>query len=121
MGLATGIVSNCYWATSVEDAVEWLRPLAEIRVDDVSLSSDLFHGSEMMTPEARNAVAAARSLNLSEGVLAIKVPDGCSAYPVKEKGEPIEGGAVRFRGRAGPETGRGSSTPSVEHVHRVPG
>ena len=100
LGFMTGIVSNCYWATSAEDAVEWLRPLAEIGVDNVSLSSDLFHGSEMMTAEARNAVAAARALNLSEGVMAIEVPDGCTPYAAKEKGEPIEGGAVRFRGRA---------------------
>ena len=53
MGFKTGIVSNCYWATSVEDAVEWLRPLAEIGIDNVSLSSDLFHGEAMMTQASR--------------------------------------------------------------------
>lgn len=100
MGFKTGIVSNCYWATSVEDAVEWLRPLAEIGIDNVSLSSDLFHGEAMMTQAARNAVAGAKTLNLSEGVMSIEIPEGCSSYPTKEKGEPIEGGQVRFRGRA---------------------
>ncbi len=99
-GFNTGIVSNCYWATTTEDAIEWLRPLAEIGIDMAAFSSDLFHGSEMMTPEARHAVAAAQALELSEGVMAIEVPEGCDAYPTKDKGEPIEGGAVRFRGRA---------------------
>ena len=34
-GLRTGVVTNCYWATSVEDAVQWLRPIAELGVDVV--------------------------------------------------------------------------------------
>ena len=57
-GYKVGIVTNAYWATSQEDAEEWLRPIAEIGIDDLSLSSDLYHGSRMETPEAvcgRNA------------------------------------------------------------------
>ncbi len=100
MGFQTGIVSNCYWATSVEDAVEWLRPIAEIGVADLSLSSDLFHGDAMMTTEARHAIQAAQQLGLSESVLTIEPPVGCAAYTDKAKGEPITGGQVRFRGRA---------------------
>ena len=95
-----GIVSNCYWATSAEDAVEWLRPIAEIGLDDLSLSSDLFHGEAMMTQAAQNAVAAARELGLSEGVIHIEAPEGCATYAQVGKGEPITGGSVRFRGRA---------------------
>jgi hypothetical protein len=100
MGFSVGVVTNCYWATSAEDAVHWLRPLAEVGLDDLGLSSDLFHGEAMLTETARNAVAGAQALNLPQGVMSIEVPDGCAAYPRKEKGEPIEGGAVRFRGRA---------------------
>ena len=37
LGSKTGIVSNCYWATSVEDAVQWLRPVAEIGIASLSL------------------------------------------------------------------------------------
>jgi pyruvate-formate lyase-activating enzyme len=43
MGFSRGIVSNNYWATSVEDAVEWLRPIAAIGVSDLGLSSALSH------------------------------------------------------------------------------
>ena len=100
MGFKRGIVTNNYWATSVEDAIEWLRPIAEIGVDDLSLSSDLFHGEAMLTETARCATEAARLLGLPEGILAVETPDGCAAYPQKDKGEPITGGAVRFRGRA---------------------
>ncbi len=100
MGFKRGVVSNCYWATSVEDAIEWLRPIAEIGVDDVSLSSDVFHGDAMMTQDARNAVEAAQRLGLSESIITIEPPEGCTVYSEKDKGEPITGGQVRFRGRA---------------------
>ena len=100
LGFKTGLVSNSYWATSVEDAVEWLRPIAEVGLADLSLSSDLFHGEAMMTETARCAVEAARALGLPEAILSLETPEGCAAYPPHDKGEPITGGAVRFRGRA---------------------
>jgi hypothetical protein len=100
LGFKRGIVSNNYWATSVEDAVEWLRPIAAIGIADLGLSSDLFHGEEMMNQTTRNAVEAAQRLGLSQGVMSIEIPEGCAAYPQDGKGKPITGGAVRFRGRA---------------------
>lgn len=100
LGFKRGVVTNCYWATSVEDAVQWLQPIAEIGVHDLSLSSDLFHGEAMMTRAARYGVAAAERLGLPEGVITIEVPEGCAAYDQVDKGAPITGGAVRFRGRA---------------------
>ena len=33
-GFEVGIVSNSYWATSVDDALEWLRPFAGL-IDDL--------------------------------------------------------------------------------------
>lgn len=100
LGMQRGIVTNNYWATSVEDAVEWLRPIAEIGLDDLSLSSDLFHGEAMMMQSALNAMEAAHRLGLPEGVITIEAPEGCEAHAVDDRGEPITGGAVRFRGRA---------------------
>jgi hypothetical protein len=100
LGFRVGIVTNSYWATCVEDAIEWLRPLAEVGIADLSLSSDLFHGEAMMTRTARNGTEAASRLGLPESVLSVEVPEGCATYPQRDKGEPITGGAVRFRGRA---------------------
>jgi len=74
LGFKTGIVTNCYWATCVEDAVRWLRPLAEIGVASVSLSTDLFHGEAMMTQAARNAIEAAQQLGLPENTITIEAP-----------------------------------------------
>jgi hypothetical protein len=100
LGFKTGVVTNCYWATSIEDAVAWLQPLAALGIADLSLSSDLFHGEAMMTRVAQNAVAAARQLGLPEAVLHIETPEGCRDDAPAQKGEPISGGSVRFRGRA---------------------
>jgi hypothetical protein len=100
VGLKRGIVTNCYWATSVEDALQWLDPIAEIGIDDLSLSSDLFHGEAMMTQKARNAIEAAHRLNLPESVIHIEAPAGCGPVSQTNKGEPITGGPVAFRGRA---------------------
>ena len=107
LGLQRGIVTNAYWATSVEDAKHWLRPIADIGLDDLTLSSDLFHGEAMMTQAAKNGLEAARQLGLPEGTIVIEAPEGCSAYTPSRpeggregKGEPISGGPVRFRGRA---------------------
>jgi hypothetical protein len=99
-GFETGVVSNGYWATSVEDALEWLRPIAEVGIDDLSLSSDLFHGEAMLTQDARNAVEAAAQLGLPEQMITVQAPEECSSYPAAAEGETAQGDRVRFRGRA---------------------
>jgi hypothetical protein len=96
-GWKVGIVSNAYWATTEEDAAEWLRPLAVVGLYSVDLSSDLYHGDadeESWTPEARAGHAAAVALGLSSGTMGVETT-GCSElYPVRE------GGTLMYRGRA---------------------
>jgi len=96
-GFEVGIVSNAYWATAEEDALEWLRPLAVAGVSSVDLSSDLFHGDtdeQSQTPEARFGSAAARALGIASGTMAVETPVGGECYPRRE------GGTLMFRGRA---------------------
>jgi len=97
-GFSSGVVTNCYWATAEPDAELWLQPLAELGVSDLSVSSDTFHEGEEKDPNPEHAVAAARSLGLDDAVITIEPPAVC-ADP-DEKGLPIVGGSVRFRGRA---------------------
>ena len=97
-GFSSGVVTNCYWATAEPDAELWLQPLADLGVSDLSVSSDTFHEGEEKDPNPEHAVAAARSLRLDEAVITIAPPAVC-ADP-DEKGLPIVGGSVRFRGRA---------------------
>jgi hypothetical protein len=97
-GFRVGIVSNAYWATTDKDALEWLRPLAGI-VQMLSISSDLYHGTEKLRPEAQHACAAAEKLGIPVGVISIGEPEACDA--ASAVGQLPEGeSAVIYRGRA---------------------
>ena len=99
-GFKTGIVTNGYWATSVEDAEAWLRPLVALQVSDLSMSDDAFHGGDAAAP-VKAAIAAAKRLELPVNVIRIDGPAaGGAADSAGPKGAAIEGGPVRFRGRA---------------------
>lgn len=91
MGFDTGIVTNGYWATCPEDAAVWLRPLGQVRLVDLSVSSDCFHGGEEEVPEWRHVRQVAGQLGLPAGAISIPVPQsGASALE----------GDLRYRGRA---------------------
>jgi len=97
-GFKVGIVSNGYWATDKPDAVECLRPFQGL-VQDLSISSDLFHGSEAVTSEARHAFEAAEDLEIPCEL--IRVVDPGAATPAVATLElPICQAVVKFRGRA---------------------
>lgn len=101
MGFGTGIVTNGYFATSVEDALLWLKPLQEAGIGAISFSDDLFHSGSEEDTAAKRALAAAQQLGISCGVISISPPQ--VTYREESgggKGEPIVGGGVRFRGRA---------------------
>ncbi|MGD2069053.1 MAG: radical SAM protein [Gemmatimonadota bacterium] len=96
-GFRVGVVSNAYWATDEDDAVEWLRPLAGL-VDDLSLSSDLFHAERAPSPEVAHARAAAGALDIPVDVISIARPDAQAAGAVGQL--PPGESAVMYRGRA---------------------
>lgn len=98
-GFQVGVVSNGYWATEADDAVEWLRPLAG-RVTDLSISTDLLHGDEAFSQEARHALAAAEQLGIPAGTISCETPMGVAGDRRQTAGEPITGGPILFRGRA---------------------
>ena len=99
IGFHVGVLSNNYWATTVEDAVEWLRPFVGF-VDDLTVSTDLFHYDEVISTHARNALAAAEQLGIPAGSIICEVPEGAPGYPAQAPGEPVESGAIMFKGRA---------------------
>ncbi len=98
-GFRVGLVTNNYWATSVEDATAWLQPLAGL-VDDLSLSTDLFHGDELMSASAKHAVEAAARLSIPTGTIACELPALADGDVIQSAGAPVQSGPIRFRGRA---------------------
>ena len=97
-GFNVGIVSNGYWATSLNDAIQWLKPFEGL-VGDLSVSSDLYHWSETFSQQARAATEAARELNIPVGVITVAPPETEDAQSSHGKLDSGESG-VMYRGRA---------------------
>jgi MoaA/NifB/PqqE/SkfB family radical SAM enzyme len=98
MGFEVGIVSNAYWATSVEDAITWLKPFQGL-IEDLSVSSDLYHYDEKLSVQAQNAEAAAERLGIPIGLLSVAQPEALnSEHAIGQL--PIGESGIMYRGRA---------------------
>jgi MoaA/NifB/PqqE/SkfB family radical SAM enzyme len=100
LGFHVEILSNCYWATSKEDAIEWLHPIADARDVELSLSSDLYHGESWEIEEVKNAVEAAHALNLKVGVISVKYPSAEVPRSNEIAGAKVDFWELMYRGRA---------------------
>lgn len=100
LGFHVEILTNCFWATCPEDALEWLIPIAEIGNVELSFSSDLYHGERWEIEEVRNAVKAANALDLKVGVIAVKYPDADFPCPKEIEGAEVGLWELMYRGRA---------------------
>jgi Radical SAM superfamily len=118
-GMSTGVVTNCYWATAVEDASVWLTPTIDAGLGSLSLSDDAFHSEDPAASPAKIAAKSAAELGLSAGSICIEAPTVMP--PSTEKGEPVVGGGTLFKGRAAEKLTEGLPTkPSdgfTECVH----
>ena len=95
MGFSVGLVTNAYWAISLEDALEWMRPMAGL-IEDFSVSEDNYHGNIELVQNARRA---ATRLNIPMGTIAVAQPEAMNALPAV--GQLPQGEAkVMYRGRA---------------------
>ena len=98
LGFEVGIVSNAYWAITVEDALEWLRPLAGL-VGDLTVSSDLYHADEKLSQQVRNATQAAELLGIPLGTISVADPEASEAACATGQLPHGESGLM-YRGRA---------------------
>jgi MoaA/NifB/PqqE/SkfB family radical SAM enzyme len=96
MGFSVGIVSNAYWANTVGDAEEWLRPFVG-RLEDLTVSSDIYHCGECLGELPQNALVAAKWLNIPTGMISVAQPE---AEVKQSHGQIEEASAVMYRGRA---------------------
>lgn len=96
LSLEVGVVTNAYFATDDKAADLWLRPLAELGVSDLSLSSDVYHGTGEEKEMVQRAKKAAERLGVPVGVIEIESVEqlSCSAPKDESKGQ------LCFRGRA---------------------
>ena len=97
LGFKVGIVTNSYWATSDKDAQLWLVPLAG-KIQDLTISSDLFHYSEKISLQAQRVTRVAEHLEIPLGIISIEQPETNGVSTVGQI--PPEASTIMFRGRA---------------------
>ena len=98
MGFKVGLVSNSYWATAKEDAETWLKPFVGL-VQDLSVSSDLYHYDVKLSQQAKFATTAAENLGIPVGVISVAQPEDIDAAAAVGQ-LPMGESAVMYHGRA---------------------
>ena len=61
-GLIVSVVTNAFWASSFDDAVAMLRSLPAIEM--LAISTDVYHQENIPFERVKNAILAARELNI---------------------------------------------------------
>ena len=95
-GLTAGIVTNGYWATSPEDAEVWIRPLCDLGLAALCVSTDPLHYGDRESTPGDNAISAAERLGMKSPRFVTQSP----CVVTGEDGRPVVSGSVMFRGRA---------------------
>ena len=116
-GLEWGMVSNCYWATSVEDAKVWLAPLVDLGISDLSLSSYAYFVEDADEDCLRNAALAAQELGMPMAVLEVGAA-ACLDVPGLCLGEDV--GEIMCKGRAAVELAPGRAARPPETLVTCP-
>ena len=62
MGFSVGIVTNGFWAKDEEEATQWLEPLAQLGISDLSISDDELHYGNLSHRPSKIALDAASKL-----------------------------------------------------------
>ena len=97
-GFSAGIVTNAFWATSDDEAIKWLQPLAG-SIDDFSISRDGYHGNDEGAELVDTACRVAQQLGIPVNFISVAEPEITSVSGVAGQLPPGES-AVLFRGRA---------------------
>jgi hypothetical protein len=98
MDFTVGIVSNAFWATSLQDARAALRPFRK-KLNNISVSSDLYHYSELFSRQAQDASAVAEAFGIAVGTISVARPEETNVEKVSgQLPESLSG--VMYRGRA---------------------
>ena len=115
-GLDWGLVTNCYWATSVDDAAVWLRPPKDLGIADLSLSSYAYFAQDADEEKLRCAAIAAQELELPMAVLEVGAA-ACLDLPGLCLGDV---GEVMHKGRAAEELAPGRATRPPQELVTCP-
>jgi len=119
-GFDAGIVTNGYWATSIEDSLHWLRPICDLGIVDFSVSDDEFHHLDKDDRKAEFAREAAQRLGIPTGTICIEPPSVFHPDTEERRGKPVIGGGVLFKGRAAEKLTAGLPVRPCEELTTCP-
>ena len=119
-GFEAGIVTNGYWATSIEDGLQWLRPIRELGIVDFSVSDDELHRLDKNDRRAEFAREAAQRLGIPCGTICIEAPSVSGQPSDDNRGKPVIGGGVLFKGRAAEKLTAGLPVRHCEELTTCP-
>jgi len=117
-GFKVGLVTNAYWAKADNDAVEWLRPFVGL-VEDLSISSDVYHGNETHRQQTQTARRAAEHLNIPVALISVAQPEEVDVPGASGQLPPGES-AVLYRGRAAEKLAPRTTPKPWEQFTRCP-
>lgn len=109
----TNVITNCYWASSVERALELLKPLVSNNLRLLGISTDLFHKQFVSTDKIINAIQAAKLLNLPVNIRVVSTKSHRLSNILMEI-ERCEPWFVRFIEMPIIPVGRGSNLQETE-------
>ena len=98
-GFDTAIETNCYWATGIEDAKLWLKPLQEVGLKVIEPGDDLFHCRDSDETPGQMAAQAAQELGMTVNTICVEKPS-VTCRDDHIKGKPVYAGGPKLRGRA---------------------
>ena len=75
----------------------WLSPLVG-KIQDLTISSDLFHFSEKVSQQSKYVTQVARQLNIPLGIICIEQPEKKAISTIGQI--PSTAASIMFRGRA---------------------
>jgi len=115
-GLEFGLVTNCYWAETPEDAEVWLAPIKDLAISDLSLSYYPYSGEDADVTPLRNTIIAAQRLDIPFGLLEVDKPAAFADLGIESQGCS----AVCYKGRAAEKLGPDKASRKPETLTTCP-
>ena len=117
-GLDFGVVTNCQFAESVEDAAVWLAPFAELGIADLSLSAYPYFTAVIEPRLLRNAVEAALGLGLADALGVLEV--GAAARARRPRRRLRRPRRDHVQGAGGSRARSRAREPPARHPRHLP-
>jgi hypothetical protein len=120
-GYDVGVETNGYFARSIKTGIRFLRPLADMGINDIRISNDPLHYKNAEKSPASKAVEAA--LNLGIPTTVVRIPSADNRLPVSRSDRmdhSLQELRLMYAGRAAKTLLVGRKTYQADHYLQCP-